>query len=340
MNENEPYIIETNETKNEVKTKNNFPILIQAIVILLLLGGILSGVAFTSESLNFKDKDKVVLNANLPVTEISTSTSNVPQKIESVSIIAKSAFVWDVNEQRVLFQKNENEILPLASITKLMTALVAYELLPDDTKVKVTKEAASQQSGGSLREGEVFAVKELADFALVSSYNSAAFTLADAVGSELGDRDPVAQFVASMNIRAEELNLHTLKFLNPTGLDISTDEAGAYGSAKDVSFLVEYIIKNHPAILEPTKSAHTRLYNTDGEFHDARNTNNILSSIPNLIGSKTGYTDLAGGNLTVAIDVGFNHPVVITVLGSTIDGRFADVSKLIEAVQESMVNKE
>lgn len=340
MNDNEPYIIETNETKNEVKTKNSFPVLIQIVVILFLLGGVLGGVAFTKESLTFKDKNSEVLNANLQVMSTSTSDNNVPQKIDSVSVIARSAFVWDVKEQRVLFQKNEEEVLPLASITKLMTALVAYELLPEDTKVKVTKEAANQQSGGSLREGEVFLVKELADFALVSSYNSAAYTLADAVGSELGKKDPVAQFVAGMNIRADELNLHTLKFLNPTGLDISTDEAGAYGSAKEVSFLMEYILKTHPSILEPTKSLHTRLFNTAGEFHDARNTNNILTSIPNLIGSKTGYTDLAGGNLTIAIDIGFDHPVVITVLGSTLDGRFNDVEKLIEAVQKSVIAKE
>lgn len=337
MNDNEPYIIETNDLKNEVKTKNNFPVLVQMIIIILLLGGVVGGFAFTKNLTIFQDKN-IELNANLPVTEINTAKV-VPQKIESVSILGKSAFVWDVKEQRVLFQKNEDEVLPLASITKLMTALVAYELVPDETKVKVTKEAAGQQSGGSLKEGEVFKAKELADFALVSSYNSAAYTLADAVGSELGDKDPVSQFVAGMNIRAEELNLSTLKFINPTGLDISTEEAGAYGSAKDVSFLMEYILKNHPSILEPTKSSHTRLYNTKGEFHDARNTNNILLSIPNLIGSKTGYTDLAGGNLTVAIDIGLNHPVVITVLGSTIDGRFNDVSKLIEAVQGSVIKE-
>ncbi len=340
MNDNEPYIIETNENKNEVKTKNSFPVLIQIVVILLLLGGVLSGIAFTKQSLTLGDKNIEVLNTNLSSMATGTPNNNVPQKIDSVSIIAHSAFVWDVKEQRVLFQKNEEEVLPLASITKLMTALVAYELLPEDTKVKVTKEAAVQQSGGSLREGEVFVVKELADFALVSSYNSAAYTLADAVGSELGEKDPVAQFVAGMNIRAEELNLNTLKFLNPTGLDISTDEAGAYGSAKEVSFLMEYILKNHPSILEPTKSLHTRLYNVDGEFHDAKNTNSTLTSIPNLIGSKTGYTDLAGGNLTVAIDIGFNHPVIITVLGSTIDGRFNDVDKLIKAVQSSVITKE
>jgi D-alanyl-D-alanine carboxypeptidase (penicillin-binding protein 5/6) len=337
MNE-EPFIIETNENKNEVKTKNSFPVFIQIFLILALLGGIFGSVIIP-KSLTLLHKEDVSQNANLTLLESATTSDAVPQKIDSVTIRAKSAFVWDVKEQRVLFQKNQNEVLPLASITKLMTALIAYELVPDDTEAKVTKIAASQQSGGSLREGEVFKVKELADFALVSSYNSAAYTLADAVGSRLGNKDPVSQFVAGMNIRAKELDLNTLKFINPTGLDISTEEAGAYGSAKDVSFLMEYIIVNHPEILTPTKSDFTRLYNEVGEYHDAKNTNNIVDDIPNLIGSKTGYTDLAGGNLTVALDIGFDHPIVITVLGSTIDGRFNDVSKLIESVQNSVVSQ-
>ncbi len=340
MNDNEPYIIATNEsTKTNEVVKNNFPVFLQAFLVLLLLGGLFGGLMFADRS-KILSQDNSPQNANLPFLPADTSSDTTLQKIESVNIIAKSAYVFDVKEQRVLFQKNENTALPLASITKLMTALVAYELVPEKTKVTVTKDAASQQSGGSLKVGEVFEAKDLADFALVSSYNSAAYTLADAVGVKLGDQDPVAQFVTGMNIRAEELNLTSLKFLNPTGLDISTNEAGAYGSARDVSFLMEYIIKNHPAILEPTKSDTTTIYNTAGGFHEAKNTNNIVNLIPNLIGSKTGYTDLAGGNLTVALDIGFNHPVVITVLGSTIDGRFSDMSKLIEAVQYSVTSQE
>jgi len=339
MNDNEPYIIDADDSKNEMKAKNKFPVFIQASLILLLLMGLFFSSLF-SNGTEILGKNDNPQNANLPFLQIDNSANATPQKIESVSLIARSAYVWDVKEQRVLFQKDENKTLPLASITKLMTALVVYELVPDKTHVTVTKEAASQQSGGTLNAGEVFLAKDLADFALVSSYNSAAYTLADAVGARLGDRDPVSQFVSGMNIRANELNLPSLKFLNPTGLDISAEEAGAYGTARDVSFLLEYIVKNHPAILEPTKSDKTVLYNTIGGFHEAKNTNNIVNQIPNLIGSKTGYTDLAGGNLTVVLDIGFNHPVIITVLGSTIDGRFSDVSKLIEVVQGSVASKE
>lgn len=273
-----------------------------------------------------------------PITKETSVLPAAVSAFENVSIKARAAFVWDVSKQKILFDKNADEALPLASITKLMTALVTYELQPDDTKVIVGSAAAAQQSGGTIRQGEIFIAKDLANFALISSYNSAAYALAASTGALLGDSDPTAQFILAMNIKAKELNLNTLNFYNPTGLDVSTTEAGAYGSAEDVSLLVEYILHNYPEILDPTVKPNTRLYSTSGEYHEADNTNEIITDIPNLLGSKTGYTDLAGGNLTIAFDAGFNHPIVITVLGSTHAERFNDVKKLLAASLASIKN--
>jgi D-alanyl-D-alanine carboxypeptidase len=103
---------------------------------------------------------------------------------------------------------------------------------------------------------------------------------------------------------------------------------------------MEYILLNHPEILTPTVTEYTRLYNQSGDFHEAYNTNDILTDIPNLLGSKTGYTDLAGGNLTIAFDAGYNRPIIVTVLGSSRNERFSDIKKLVAAVEEAMSNKE
>ena len=89
--------------------------------------------------------------------------------------------------------------------------------------------------------------------------------------------------------------------------------------------LLEYIYLNYPEVLRPTVSLSTRLYNQNGDYHEADNTNQVLLDIPNLLGSKTGYTDLAGGNLTIIFDAGFNRPIIVTVLGSTHSERFSDV---------------
>jgi D-alanyl-D-alanine carboxypeptidase (penicillin-binding protein 5/6) len=172
--------------------------------------------------------------------------------------------------------------------------------------------------------------------ALISSSNDAAYELAASVGILLGDRDPVSQFVTAMNIKAQELGLDSLAFKNTTGLDLSLTEPGSVGNAKDVSFLMEHIITTYPDVLIPTQQTTTKVYNANGDYHTTENTNDIVARIPNLIGSKTGYTDLAGGNLTIAFDLGLNRPIIVTVLGSTRDERFTDVLKLVTAVQESI----
>ncbi len=278
-------------------------------------------------------------NATLP--EVTTAPEQnaypvVPQKIEALELRATAAYVWDIRSQRALYSHNADEPLPIASITKLMTALLAYELIEDDTYTTVSDAAIKQEGSSGLSSGERLTSERLRKLALISSSNDAAYALAASVGELLGDRDPVSQFVQGMNIRAEELGLSTLKFKNTTGLDISTTEPGAIGSARDVSFLMEHILTNYPEIITPTKESSTRVYNTAGAYHEIRNTNQAATQIPNMIGSKTGYTDLAGGNLTVAFDVAFDRPIVITVLGSTRDERFADVLTLVQAVQDSV----
>jgi D-alanyl-D-alanine carboxypeptidase (penicillin-binding protein 5/6) len=337
MNDEDQYIIENNdEDPQEENVSTRFPVKTQ----LLVLGSImllLFGSVIVPKTITLLQEKKLPEARALEVLHQEANINNLPQKIESLDIRAESSFVWDVLEQRAIFQKNADEEMPLASITKLMTALVAYELVPNDTSVTISRDASLQESGGNLLSGEVFEIKDLADFALISSSNSAAYTLADSVGALLGDRDSVGQFVAGMNIRASELKLNSLKFLNPTGLDVSEDEAGALGSARDVVFLVEYILKNHPEILTPTIMESTRLYNTKGEYHTANNTDEIVLDIPNLMGSKTGYTDLAGGNLVIAFDTGFNRPVIVAVLGSTRSERFTDVLKIIDEVQNVLV---
>ena len=341
MIEEERYIIEEpDEATAEVEpTAGRFPVRTQLLLLASLMFLLFAGVVVPKTlSLISGDAHQAEVGGSIEIsTEANDSVS--PKKIEGLSLRADAVYVWDVIGQRALYEENPDKVLPLASITKLMTALVAYELVPDDTPVTISRAAAAQQSGGSLMAGETFAVKELADFALISSYNSAAYTLAGSVGELLGEGDAMAQFIAAMNIQADELNLKTLEYKNPTGLDISTTEAGAVGSARDTSFLMEYILLNYPEILTPTITEHTRLYNTAGDFHEAFNTNTILADIPNLLGSKTGYTDLAGGNLTIAFDAGFNRPIIVTVLGSTHSERFSDVKKIVAAVQASMISK-
>lgn len=329
MNNDYPNLIETEEPAE----KNHFPIMAQLSILMVALVFMFGSVIIKT----INEKTPIQISDSAPViNEDPREYPITPQRIEEVSLRADAAFVWDVKAQMPLYSENQEDQLPLASITKLMTALVAYELVEGDTENVVSVNDILQEGASGLMPGEVLSAEELSVLALISSSNDAAYALAANVGALLGDKDPTSQFIAGMNIRAEELGLDSLEFKSVTGLDLSLSQPGAVGSAKDVSLLMEHIVENHPEIVAPTQEKTSRVYNSNGAYHDADNTNRIVELIPNLIGSKTGYTDLAGGNLTIAFDAGFNRPIIITVLGSTREDRFTDVLTLVHATQETL----
>ena len=284
----------------------------------------------------------------LPTTNIAVINTEehvvTPADVEiedpfaTVAIRGEAAFVWDVQAKRALYQKNPDEELPLASVTKLMTALIAHELLRGTESVPVTLSAIRQDGVSNFVDGETFTLQNLSDLTLISSSNDGAFAIATAVGSLLSEKDEAAAFVQAMNIRADELGLQKTSFRNPTGLDISTTEAGAMGSARDMVFLMEYILEHEPNILANTTKPAMRFYNDSGAYHDVANTNAAIPDIAGLIGSKTGYTELAGGNLAIAFDAAPNRPIIVVVLGSTRSERFSDVVTLSDAARLS-INK-
>ena len=319
-------------------THNHFPVFLQLGVLTLGMF-VLFGLLWLQSGVRVGVVELPEAITNIAPSQAATAVTAVDLQLSSVDVTATAAFVYDVQADRVLYTKNADQSLPLASITKLMTALLAHELLADETNIKLPATAIKQEGNSGLREGEVLTAGDLIEFALLSSSNDAAYTLSDSVGELLGVQDANAQFVASMNIRADDLGLSSLEFFNMTGLDISETRPGAVGSARDVSFLLQYIVENYPDILQVTKSDKTRIYNASGVRHDVHNTNPVIDHIPSLLASKTGYTNLAGGNLTVAFDIGHNRPIVVTVLGSTRDARFSDVLTLVEAVEASVLTQ-
>ena len=122
-------------------------------------------------------------------------------------------------------------------------------------------------------------------------------------------------------------------------LYLSDIKGGAYGSAEDMSILLEYILSREPTLLEATKEVTTTLYSLNDNLHVASNTNSLVSEIPGLKASKTGFTDNAGGNLVVIFDPELGRPIIITVLGSTGEGRFEDMRALVSAVMKYITNK-
>ncbi|MBI2482332.1 MAG: D-alanyl-D-alanine carboxypeptidase [Candidatus Vogelbacteria bacterium] len=235
----------------------------------------------------------------------------VANPFDAVYLEAKAAVVYDVETGQVVYSLNAGQPFPLASITKVMTALVASNMLAPESKITLGREQWS--------------FKNLLDFTLITSSNESAQALANASEQESGE-----QFVSAMNLMTTKLGLSSMSFANPTGLDVAPGQAGAYGSASDVAKLFTHIVSTKPELLASTRLSSTNVASV-GASHLAINTNKVAGILPGLIASKTGFTDLADGNLAVIVDRGLRQPIVIVVLSSSQDGRFNDVLKLNKA---------
>lgn len=254
--------------------------------------------------------------------------ANSPNAFDEIKLEAKSAIVWDVINSQELFSKNPDEPLPLASLTKVMTAVTLNGKIKDNQKIEITDEDLTPDGDSKLIVGDIWQADDLRDFTLLTSSNDGAFALAAVSGS--GADSSQDKFIKAMNDTASGIGLSNSKFFNEHGLDRELDKGGAYGSARDMAILFEYTLKNYPEILEATRYKNLE-FKSDEKTYLAENTNTIIDQIPNVIASKTGYTDLAGGNLVVAFDIGLNRPIIISVLGSTEEGRFSDILELVKA---------
>ncbi len=185
---------------------------------------------------------------------------------------------------------------PMASVTKLMTALVVVEnTSPDEIVVISESAAATGEAEIGLVPGETWTVRELLAATLVRSGNDAAVALAEHVGG--GD---AATFVAMMNEKAAQLGLVDTSFANPHGLD----DPDHYTSARDLAALAVVVLAD--PLIARTVRTHVVKFRSDPEGRSRRaiNTNRLLGAYPGVVGMKTGYTGDAGRVLVAAADIG------------------------------------
>lgn len=275
------------------------------------------------------DNAALLLATNPPKT-----SDTKPDPFNDVVISAKAAIVLDPQTGEIIYSKNINQAMPLASITKIMTALVAEELipLPEATTVTITKEDLRPEGDSGLIVGQTWKLKDLINFSLISSSNDGIHAVARTAG-EIAKTD----FIAAMNRRAKELHLTQTSFRNESGLDInSNSEVSAFGSAEDVAQLFAYVTNNKPELIEATKNKNMLVADANNKTRVANNTNEVTDQIPSLLASKTGYTDLSGGNLAVVFDRGLDQKAIVVVLGSTQEARFTDVVTLAKAASDRL----
>jgi len=271
-----------------------------------------------------------VRTPNVALTASVATASDAPIEPD---IEARSAIVYDALQDKVLFSKNSDEQIPLASITKIMLALVAYEVLEPNTFITITPASIMREGDDGFESGQVVRMQDLLDFTLVASSNDGADALARAAAPRILEAYPAASVdsptVWRMNELAKEIGMLQTFFTDPTGLDISINTASNYGSARDVAQMMLYALIRQPTAITETARDSALIESPVGATQTAANTNKALGEVAGLIAGKTGFTDLAGGNLAIIFDASIGRPIVVVVLGSSKEGRFEDVKNLV-----------
>ena len=249
---------------------------------------------------------------------------NEPEIEAKAALISKVSSLEPFELDKTLYQKNVDEVLPIASLTKLMTALIVLENLNLEEVVVISEEAvAAYGDMGGLMVNEKISVKNLLYILLMESSNDAAVALAEYCQEKTGKN-----FVNLMNDKAKELSLDNTFFIDPSGY-----EPANLSTAKEIEQLVRYSFRQ-PIIWQILKTPTISLSSTDGQInHQLTNTDELLNRLPNIIGGKTGYTEEAQGCLVLAAEQAQSARLITVVLGA--QERFLETEKLIEWVNKA-----
>ena len=253
----------------------------------------------------------------------------------AVDLDVKAALLVDVKTDQVLYQKNADERLAPASITKLMTAYLIFDALKQNKiqlkdQVTISPYAASlEESSYHLQPGEKVTVEELLTSIIVVSGNDSSTAMAEHIaGSEKA-------FVEMMNQKAAELGMKNSHFMNPSGLPDGDNNpaTGHYMSARDIMILSRALLKEHPEVIQYSKITEM---NVPKRSFKKENTNKLLKQLSGVDGLKTGFTNEAGYCLVSTIDISKTNSeqeefrLLSVVLGAKVEEkRFEESKKLL-----------
>ncbi len=289
------------------------------LICLLICLGVVSVISY---SLYSKDTDKEVKVVSPIPDFLSISKNNqvstlsvwlpilknfIKQDSEVPEISAKSALIYDTTSNKVLYEKNPKEKLPMASLTKIMTAIIALENKKDNDRYYVSKEDLVGEDSMGLTQGETLSLKELLYGLILTSGNDAGETIAH------NYKNGRNAFIKAMNDKTKALGLSDTNFTNPTGLE---GDGNQYTTVYDLVTITRYALEKFPLFREVVSTFDNNIAQT--RTHKAyflENETNLITSYPGVKGVKTGYTPEAGFCLVTYLDFE-GHRIIGVILGS------------------------
>jgi serine-type D-Ala-D-Ala carboxypeptidase (penicillin-binding protein 5/6) len=264
--------------------------------------------------------NRALINKTAPVIKLHLNP--VPfLKLPYYPIVsAGGVYVIDLPSFTPVFERNPHQRFLPASITKIMTALVAYDLYKPDDIITV-KQAVEEGQVMNLISGERITMENLLYGTLIHSANDAAFALADQYGRE--------KFMEKVNEKARLIGMKDSNFKNPAGLD----QPDQYTTPFDMALAARELLKN-PSLSKIVSIKEITISDVDFiYFHQLTNVNKLLGEIQGLGGLKTGYTENAGENL-ISFYKKDGHQFVVVILKSL--DRFNDTRNIIKWINEDV----
>ncbi len=251
------------------------------------------------------------------IQEVSNMKSLIANSRSQTAINSTSYIAVDLDRGKTILKSNETGQYPIASVTKLMTALVARQKIDNSDKITLTDEMLTPYgSSPSIYSGLKISAKNLLYASLTQSTNDAAESLSYFLGND--------EFLAAMNKKAKKLDMNSTVYADATGLD-----AKSRSTAADMAKLVAYIYENDPKILEITKNNDFWLPDVSGNRLKFQNMNGFYY-YPGFIGGKTGYSPEARQTFAAVFDIN-GSPIAIAVMNSA--NYQADTFKIINQIK-------
>ena len=255
-----------------------------------------------------RKKWKPYLVCTLPVLLMMEISIRVQAEGTPENLYARSAVLMDADTGRILFGKNDNEVMPMASTTKIMTLLVTLEHADLDEIVEVSARAASMPDVQlHIREGERYRLQDLCYSLMLESHNDSAVAIAEHVGGT------VEGFAAMMNQKAKHLGCYHTYFITPNGLD-AEDEHGKHSTtARDLARIMRCCIKNE-TFLSITREPSWTFTDMDGNrSFTVQNKNAFLQMMEGALTGKTGFTNEAGYCYVGALERGEKRLITVVL---------------------------
>ena len=276
--------------------------------------------------------DFTIANQEIKVESVDLFRPLSKDKINELNLESNnflSVFIKD-DKEILLSEKKADEVIAIASLTKLMTAIIVLENYNLDDLIQISASAvATYGDAGNLQIGEIMTIRDLLYITLIESSNDGAEALAEKMG--------VSTFVYKMNEKATSLGMNNTWFINPSGLD----EGNLYNfsTVNDLKKMVVYILENHSLIAEILSLPEKELTSHSGISRTIRNTNILLKESDAYLWGKTGYTNRANGCLILILNnfsINNNQGYVINIIAGA-DDKFGEARKLEQWLEESFI---